>query len=84
MIRKKLEEYLENDLNRFERQLMNEDSVIQRNNLYWYAVHRGYGAIDFSMSLGLEQSIADELNTWYRNNLEKLLFPTLQDQYFML
>ena len=84
MIRQKLEEYLENELNRFERQLMNEDSVIQRNNLYWYAVQRGYGAIDFAMLLDLDQSIADEINTWYRNKLEELLFPTLQNEYSML
>ena len=79
MVRKKLEEYLEVELNRFERQFMNEDSPIQRNNLYWYAAQRGYGAIDFAMSLGLDLSTADELNTNYRNKLEELLYPTLQD-----
>lgn len=84
MIRKKLEEYLEVELSRFERQFMNEDSPIQRNNLYWYAIQRGYGAIDFAMLLGLDQNIADELNTKYRNKLEELLYPTLQDEYSML
>ena len=84
MIRKKLEEYLEVELNRFERQFMNEDSPIQRNNLYWYAIQRGYGAIDFAMLLGLDLKVADEMNTEYRNNLEKLLHPTLQDEYSML
>lgn len=84
MIRKKLEEYLEVELHTVERQFADEDDFIQRNNLCWYAIQRGYGAIDLAMLLGLDQSVADELNTEYRNKLEKLLYPTLQDEYSML
>ena len=74
MIRKKLEEYLEIELNTFERQFMNENnSLVERSNLYWYAIQRGYGAIDFAMLLGLDQNIADKMNTWYRDNLEKVV-----------
>ena len=84
MIRKKLEEYLEVELNTVERDLMNEDDFIQRNSLCWYAIQRGYGAINLAMLLGLDLKVADEMNTWYRNNLEKLLHPTLQDEYPVL
>jgi hypothetical protein len=84
MIRKKLEEYLEVELNTVERQFVDEDNFIQRNNLCWYAIQRGYGALSLAVLLGLDQSIADEINTWYRNNLEKLLYPTLQDEYSVL
>ena len=84
MIRKKLEEYLEVELSRFERQFMNEDSPIQRNNLCWYAIQRGYGAINLAMLLGLDLKTANEINTKYRNKLEELLHPTLQDEYSML
>lgn len=84
MIRKKLEEYLEVELNTVERQLMDTDDFIQRNNLCWYAIQRSYGALDLAMLLGLDQNIIDELNTKHRNNLEKLLYPTLQDEYSVL
>ena len=84
MIRKSLEEYLEVELNTVERQFADEDNFIQRNNLCWYAIQRGYGAIDLAVLLGLDLKIADELNTKYRNKLEELLHPTLQDEYSML
>lgn len=84
MIRKKLEEYLEVELNTVERDLMSEDSFIQKNSVCWNAIQRGYGAFNLAMLLGLDLKVADEMNTEYRNNLEKLLHPTLQDQYSML
>ena len=84
MIRKKLEEYLEVELHTVERDFMNEDNFIQRNNLCWYAIQRGYGAINLAMLLGLDLKTADEMNTKYRNKLEELLYPTLQDEYSML
>lgn len=73
MIRKKLEEYLEVELHTVERQLIEKDSFIQKNSLCWNAIQRGYGAIELAMLLGLDQSVADELNTEYRNKLEELL-----------
>lgn len=84
MIRKKLEEYLEVELNTVKRDFMNEDDFIQRNNLCWYAIQRGYGAFNLAMLLGLDLKVVDEMNIEYRNKLEKLLHPTLQDEYSML
>ena len=74
MIRNKLEEYLAVELHTVERQLKFEEDFKGKNNIYWGATQRAFGAFELAELCGLDKNICKDLYEIHKNKLTKLLF----------
>ena len=71
-MKKKLAAFFKQELTYTRVALLNEDDTIQRNNICWYALQRGLGAIKFAQMCGVEYVYAEAMFEQYKMMLEKL------------
>lgn len=68
----KLKEYLETELYYTKVVLNKEDDFIRRDDICWYAVQRGLGAIQFAKTLGAPYNEVEAALEWYMERLEEM------------
>ena len=71
-MKEKLAEFFKQELTYTRVGLLNETNLIQRNNICWYAMQRGLGAIQFAQMCGMRYLEAEPMFEQYKKMLEDL------------
>ena len=70
----KLKEFFETEINYATASLSNERSITGRNNICWYAMQRGLGAVELAQMCGMKFQDAERMYEEYKLKLEVLAY----------
>ena len=70
----KLREFFEAEVNFTTASLSKESNFVERNNICWYALQRGLGAVQLAQMCGMNFQDAERMYEEYKMKLEVLTF----------
>lgn len=70
----KLREFFEVEISSTAASLSKEQNIIERNNICWYAMQRGLGAVQLAQLCGMKFQDAEQMYEEYKLKLEVLTY----------
>lgn len=70
----KLKEFFETEINYAAASLSKEQNLVERNNICWYAMQRGLGAVQLAQLCGMKFQDAERMYEEYKLKLEVLTY----------
>lgn len=70
----KLREFFEAEISYTAASLSKEKNIVERNNICWYAMQRGLGAVQLAQLCGMKFQDAEQMYEEYKLKLEVLTY----------
>ena len=70
----KLREFFESEISSTSASLSKEQNITERNNICWYALQRGLGAVQLAQMCGMKFQDAERMYEEYKLKLEVLTY----------